>query len=282
MIIRETNRLNLDLSSLWQPNERFTLRYLDLSEEKRTLLATRIKNTAKYLTIRKATGPDIQKIKETLEIFNPIIFGEASINHWSGRQNNYRSFGAQNIKTMGGWHYSLICKSIYLLACKKTKLKREEVIDMARTTAPDYTTAYNFVNRNFIEEVDDVEEEPIVIEEANMQQLERIRRRLSPNEMNWEETVTGSSFGTTGNLAIGRNAGVARQMPRISDWRIVSNQDEVEDTPPAYRYSVAVDEAGDTQPVFGTDILAAIQEVNQNLRDARDANLNEIQRLASS
>ncbi len=180
MIRQERNRLGLDLSRFWEPHPtiiKFILRFKDLSEQKRLILAKRIKDTAYSYSIRKNSGPDIQKIAEALEEFNPIIFAEAEAG-WIP-YGSHQNFGVGRAYTLNGYNFKEVCKAVYKLTCLKRKLTKQEIKNIAFLTFRDVTKVVNFVDQNY------QGTEPIrtgtqitEIPEIGMNDLEQIRRGL--------------------------------------------------------------------------------------------------------
>ena len=71
-------KLNIDLSNLWlNPNQKFTLRFKDINESSKRILAKQIKTKARQWRMRDPLhGPTLDSIYDALNEFNPIIFAE--------------------------------------------------------------------------------------------------------------------------------------------------------------------------------------------------------------
>lgn len=171
-------RLGINISELWQTENKFTLRFRDISEEQKTKLSTRIKLTAPYYTIRKERGPTIEDIKNTLTEFNPIIFAEGQA--YGNDRQSYKNFGVYVIRSMSGYYFKEICRSIYCLKCLKRKLKRREYSGILRTTTSSWTAIDVILDRNRIENIgpnNPISSAPQNIE-IGMTDLENIRRNI--------------------------------------------------------------------------------------------------------
>jgi hypothetical protein len=188
----------MDLSSLWSnPEERFILRFRDLSEEKKISLSKRIKATAPYYRIKSTRGPSVEEIQTTLMEFNPVIFAEYNGNN----TNSYRNFAIYSVYSMTSYCYKKICSAIYYLICLKRPMREEEIEKIISTTTIDWNITTNFMNDNYRGEDRSITPEPerINIPEIGMEEITNIRLRTEhegsgriPRAMREEE---GTSFG---------------------------------------------------------------------------------------
>lgn len=174
-------RLPISLEGLWNnPNELFTVRYKDINEKYQTILAKRIKATAKQHTLKKPTGPTIEKIQEALDEINPIIFSEMQrrVDWYRGHQ----VFGISPAVYIAGYRYEMLCQAVYLLTCRKKALNTKQIIRIARLTYEDYEAAINYVE----ERLGIAEDNEIItpIENLGIEDIQRARERAEHSRGN--------------------------------------------------------------------------------------------------
>lgn len=142
-------KLKIDLSGLWvNPNGFFILRFQDLSEEKQTQLATRIKLTAPQYSIRNMQrGPTIEDLKIVLREINPIIFSEDTYNE-NRSLNSYRRFNFNAATYIAGYRYKDLCQAIYKTICIKKGPSQNDYKHIAHLSCPDWLKVDEYVNRH--------------------------------------------------------------------------------------------------------------------------------------
>lgn len=175
----EPLRLNL--------GNRFTVRFLDMNEQQKNLLATRIKVTARQWNLRNEQNQRStpEKIYQALKEINPIIFSESTRAYIDYR--SHRCFGIHDSHTLTSYNFEILCQSIYKMICIKRPLKQREMERIARLTSTDYTRAIDHIRRNFIpsnRSENPTETQSISIPEFGIEEIENIRRRAESNGAN--------------------------------------------------------------------------------------------------
>ena len=139
-------KLPINFNGLWNnPNEKFTVRYKNISKNQQNILAKRIKELAKQTTLRKRTGPLIEEIEQALDEINPIIFSE-----YIGHGTWYRAhkvFSTSGATYIAGYRFQMLCQAIYLLTCRKKALNPRQITTIARLTNPDWEEVEMYVNQ---------------------------------------------------------------------------------------------------------------------------------------
>ena len=181
MIINNNSRLKIDPSILWvQQSEYFILRYRDINENSQNILAKRIKQTAPQSKIRdQLKGPTVQEIRETLTEFNPIIFAEDMFRIRSSPRN----FGHFQVTSISGYHYNMICQSIYKMTCIKRQLWPCEIKKILHTTSNNRNAISTLVSALSVEETQ-LQPNPIEIPEFGIEEIQNIRLRAESNGAN--------------------------------------------------------------------------------------------------
>ena len=137
-------KLNLNLSPLWEnPNNLFTLRFLDINAPLQRILAQRIKQVAPQQRIQREPNPDL--IHSALKTINPIIFSEPT------RENNrsyYHPFSRYSIHTIDGYYFKKLCQAIYQLTCRQTPLTNQEKRKIIVLTNRDYEQSRLFFEQH--------------------------------------------------------------------------------------------------------------------------------------
>lgn len=137
-------KLSVDLSSLWiNPEGKFIIRFLDINENSKRIFTKRIKETAPYRTIKKASGPPIQNIYDVLMEINPIIFSEGT----NARRGNFNCYA---IRTIGGWHFRDLCKAIYVTTVLKRNPTAREMERIAYQSTNDWGKARTLIERQML------------------------------------------------------------------------------------------------------------------------------------
>lgn len=135
-------KLQIDLSPLWNnPRGIFILRFKDIAEAQKTLLAMRIKKCAPQYTIRKTNGPTVNKLHEALIEINPIIFAESN----SERRRPWQNFNIFVTHQISGYMFKNLCQAIYLMTCRKKQLTKNQIINIAQLSCTDYQRTINFI-----------------------------------------------------------------------------------------------------------------------------------------
>lgn len=134
------------------PNQ-FILRFKDISDIQKIKLAQRIKKTAKQYSIRKDNGPNIEKIYETLEEINPIIFAEGGTYE---REYPHQSFGYSCTYTIQGYNFNKLTRAIYYLTCLQ-KLNSDKIDKILQTTSQNWNKIQELLERNNIISEDEIE-----------------------------------------------------------------------------------------------------------------------------
>lgn len=175
-------KLNIDFSPLWtNPNQIFTLRYQDMNEPCKLLLAKRIKETAKQQRIKKTTGPSIQDIYETLTELNIIIFTENQCNDGTYTpRNSYRNFNFSSIKTISGYQFHNLCQAIYFILCIKREKTTKEITDITKLIHQNRGIVRNFVDTYFRTRNQE-EQRNTPPEELGLEDIERARNTAIEN-----------------------------------------------------------------------------------------------------
>jgi len=176
-------KLKIDLTPLWsQPTDKFILRFLDMNETHKRKLAQRIKDVAKQRTIRKQTGPTVQTLYEALEEINPIIFGEYNQENTYRTVMGYKSFNMNVARTIAGYSFHNLCQAVYLTTCIKRRLRKKELMDIAYLTCQDWTKVGNYIDQNYIEEINQTRN--LMPEEVGMDDVQRARQNAENNGAN--------------------------------------------------------------------------------------------------
>ena len=125
-----------DLSSLWTNREnRFILRFHNISDEMKRILATRIKETSPIRTLRTKESVTVDVILNTLMQINPIIFAEHQRNYHSWiTTDSPRCFGKSTVQAIEGWWFKILCTSIYKITCLKRELATHELTRIVQLT----------------------------------------------------------------------------------------------------------------------------------------------------
>lgn len=184
MIYQETgNKIPFDLEPL-RSNQlgKFTLRFLDINEQQKNLLALRIKQTARQWNIRNEINEKstVDKIYQALKEINPIIFSENTNPYISA--GSYRNFGSFDTQTLSGWYYKRLCEAIYQMICIKRPLKRDELDRIAQLTCRDTPFAHRFVDERYIPTGrESNQSQSTSIPEIGLNEMEDIRRRAENN-----------------------------------------------------------------------------------------------------
>lgn len=184
---------NIDFSTLREnPDNLFILRFLDINEETRRTLATRIKETAPQYSIKKPNGPNIQSLYETLTEINPIIFSEyqpeIQRNQWYPR-NSYKNFNFFNAHYISGYKFHNLCKAVYYTLCLKKPLTREKLLIIGLTINSNWSKVQTLIDRNLPQQTN--QNQSSQNQETNtsdnnigLEDIERVRRHVETNGAN--------------------------------------------------------------------------------------------------
>ena len=182
-------RLNFDLSQLWEnPDNLCVIRFKDLIEPTKNILATRIKETAPQWRIRNSHGPDIQTIYETLTELNPIIFSErqAEIRDRYYPRNSYRNFNFSAAHHISGYNYKNLCQALYFIIClKRRPFRRYEIQRIVSTVNSNWNLISRFMER-FPQENTQPTEEPNNVEtsEVGLDEIGQARQNAETHGAN--------------------------------------------------------------------------------------------------
>lgn len=167
-------KIKINISKLWIPTDKFTVRYRDINALNQNLLAKRIKEIAPQSRLRNNTT--IEQIQEVLLEINPIIFGEETVE----RYYSNKTFNKNNANSLSGWAFRQLCKSIYKALCLKRNLTRNEKITIINLTTGNYR-----ITRTFIEETmpagritEDAPQPLPRVEELGLNEIEQLTDRL--------------------------------------------------------------------------------------------------------
>ena len=181
------NKIPFDLESLrLNPQGRFTVRFMDINEQQRNLLAKRIKQTARQWNIRNDLNQrsTLDKIYQALKEINPIIFSEGIRDYIA--PNSYRNFGIHESHSLVSWNYEKLCQSIYKMICIKRPLKRNELERIARLTAANTNQAINLVRQNYIPTNEETNASSVTsIPEIGLEDMANVRMRAENNGANF-------------------------------------------------------------------------------------------------
>jgi len=172
------NKIGFDISSLWRDQEdRFTLRFNDISENQQQKLAERIKICAYQYRLSKLGGPTIEEIKTILKQINIFIFKEGSYR----TVNPHKSFSYYAAQTINGWHFKNLSRAVFLLLCMKRKLKKREIEIILRTVTTNYPEVCRLLEENLLETTQETRE-TIEIPEIGIEEMGNIRARVEERE----------------------------------------------------------------------------------------------------
>jgi len=175
-------KLKIDLSPLW--NEEigtFTIRFLNINEKEKRILAQRIKDVAKQARIRSLRGPNIQDIYETLMEINPIIFGEYNQNYIHRTINGYKTFNKTNSRTLDGYFFHELCKAIYLINCLKRDLNKQEINSIAYLTCQSWDKVIHYTDQHYQTRHEEEIERRNIIEDIGIDDIKRAREHAEEN-----------------------------------------------------------------------------------------------------
>jgi len=168
---------------LWlEPEERFTVRFLDVNEKQKLQLAKRIKVCAPIRSIKKSTGPTPEDIYQTLVEINPIIFSESLARNW--RPNSryaHQSFGKQHVKAIEGWEFKALCTAIYKTLCLRRTLTKDEVGRIAQLTSCNYEKIESILDQFFSNQP--IERPRARPEELGIEEIRRSRENINNREI---------------------------------------------------------------------------------------------------
>ena len=169
-------KIKINISKLWVPTDRFTLRYKDINSLNQNLLAKRIKEVAPQYKIRKENGPTIEQIQEVLLEINPIVFGEETTSFYSTR-----TFNRNNANSLSGWTFRQLCKSIYKILCLKRNLTRNEITTIISLTTGNYRATRTFMGEAMPTGgiVEDTPQPLPTVEEIGLSDIEQLTDRLN-------------------------------------------------------------------------------------------------------
>jgi len=180
-------KLKIDLSPLWaNPDNRFVIRFQDMSQEQQNRFVTRIKEVAPQATLRKTNGITLEEITQILMEINPIIFGERANQYVS--RNHHSNFGKQVVSAISGYAFRTLCQAVYKIKHLKRALTKYEMRSIAHLTAQSYRQANDIVDAAFrigvITSSEGQEAPTHVIMDIGMEDLERIRQNQERNGFN--------------------------------------------------------------------------------------------------
>ena len=178
-------KLKIDLSPLWnQPSQKFTVRFLDVNEKEKRILAQRIKDVAKQARIKNLNGPNVQTIYETLSEINPIIFGEYHQRNTYRQVQGYRVFNINTSRSLSGFWFHQLCQAIYMIDCLKRDVTKNEMYDIAYLTIQDWDIAQNHVNQNYTIQDPEERERRVLLDDIGMDDIANARRTAEDNGAN--------------------------------------------------------------------------------------------------
>lgn len=183
--------LKINLEELWDnPNEYFTVRYKDINIIQQKILSKRIKICAQQETLRRESGPTIEKIEQALNEINPIIFSEnmRSDTRWC---RGHQRFGVNMASSIVGYQFNKLCQAIYWLTCRKKALTIDQVNLIASTTCRDWERVHTYVNQRLgIISPETTRENPITeVEELGLEDIHRAAQNV-PEQYNPRELTT--------------------------------------------------------------------------------------------
>lgn len=183
--------LKINLEELWDnPNEYFTVRYKDINIIQQKILSKRIKICAQQETLRRESGPTIEKIEQALNEINPIIFSEnmGSDTRWC---RGHQRFGVNMASSIVGYQFNKLCQAIYWLTCRKKALTIDQVNLIASTTCKDWERVHTYVNQRLgIISPETTRENPITeVEELGLEDIHRAAQNV-PEQYNPRELTT--------------------------------------------------------------------------------------------
>ena len=178
-------KLKIDLSPLWNQNiGKFTVRFQDINETQKRILAQRIKDVARQTRIRNIHGPNVQLIYETLLEINPIIFGEYHQREAYRQVTGYRVFNINSVRAMNGFWFHQVCQAIYMIDCLKRDLTKKEMTDIVYLTCQDWDTVQRYVSDNYrIQDPEETERRPL-LEDLGMDDIAHARQIADENGAN--------------------------------------------------------------------------------------------------
>ncbi|MFA5695854.1 MAG: hypothetical protein WC917_00110 [Bacilli bacterium] len=178
-------KLKIDLSPLWnQPSQKFTVRFLDVNEKEKRILAQRIKDVAKQARIKNLNGPNVQTIYETLSEINPIIFGEYHQRNTYRQVQGYRVFNINTSRSLSGFWFHQLCQAIYMIDCLKRDVTKNEMYDIAYLTIQDWDIAQNHVNQNYTIQDPEERERRVLLNDIGMDDIANARHIAEDNGAN--------------------------------------------------------------------------------------------------
>lgn len=172
--------LKINLEELWDnPNEYFTVRYKDINIIQQKILSKRIKICAQQETLRRVSGPTIEKIEQALNEINPIIFSEnmGLDTRWC---RGHQRFGVNMASSIVGYQFNKLCQAIYWLTCRKKALTTDQVNLIASTTCRDWQRVHIYVNQRLGITPEDTEEVVRPIEDIGLEDIHRAAQNI-PN-----------------------------------------------------------------------------------------------------
>lgn len=139
-------KLKIDLSPLWNnPGGTFILRFQDISEAQKILLAMRIKHCATQYRLRKLTGPTSNDIHQALIEINPIIFAESQ----NERRHPWQNFNVYETRQISGYRFKNLSQAIHQLTCIKKQPTQYQVTNIARLSCLNWRRTEEFVEQWF-------------------------------------------------------------------------------------------------------------------------------------
>lgn len=178
-------KLKIDLSPLWnQPSQKFTIRFLDINENQKRILAQRIKDVAKQARIKNQNGPNVQTIYETLTEINPVIFGEYHQRNAYRQVQGYRVFNINNARALSGFWFHQLCQAIYMIDCLKRDITKNEMYDIAYLTIQDWDVAQTYVNQHYTIQDPEERERRVLLEDIGMDDIANARHMAEDNGAN--------------------------------------------------------------------------------------------------
>lgn len=169
-------KLPINLDELWNnDNEHFTVRYKDIAQKQKQLLALKIKQNAYQNSIRKTTGPTTILIEEVLEEINPIIFSEyLGTGDW---YRGHKKFGVNAAVYTAGNRFKKLCQAVFLLTCRKKALTINKIKIIASLTHSNWEIIEQYINQRLNINTENEEERITPIEDIGIEDIEKTRRK---------------------------------------------------------------------------------------------------------